>query len=131
MKLPEYITCPVSALPKKGSQADQYLIELIVNEQVDESKFAEMFNSNQRSPLQKLRGPIWQYWRILDVTCPKTGNIIARKLDPRHKSGDENLDRQARKEREREYTRDSLKQALDEIKRLPKAQGMYLNAREE
>ena len=129
MKLPEFITCP--ALPKKGTQADRYLIELILNEQVSEAKFAEMFNFNQRSPLQKLRGPSCQYWRILDITCPKTGNIIARKLDPRHKSGDENLDRQARKEREIEFTRDSLKQALDEVKRLPKAQGMYLNAREE
>ncbi|MCE0557408.1 hypothetical protein [Motilimonas sp. E26] len=129
MRFPDSIVAPDKAIPKPKAQAYKYLSALINNDEVSELDLLIMFKGSQRAPLQKLEGDRHEYWNIIPIK--KNGVIVARKLDPRHKSGCPNLDAEARQERKVELREVSRKQAESESKRLPKAIVQYEQAVEE
>ncbi len=112
-------TAPDGALPKSGTQAAK-LLELLKNgSEVKELKLADIFESNQRSPIQDLGSDNLLNWLIHPIENEQ-GKIIARQLDHRHLSGCIKLDANARKERRKQLKERSYKQAKQGRIREPK-----------
>ncbi len=120
---------PEKAIPRIGTQPRQY-IDLLMLGPVKEVDAMLMFNSNQRSPIQALRGDDHEYWMIHSILDEK-GRIVSRELDWRHLSGDKVLDAQARLERKKKLKELSCKEAVQGHKRMPKAIADRDNAEEE
>ncbi|WP_338364653.1 hypothetical protein [uncultured Pseudoalteromonas sp.] len=96
-------------IPNTNTQAYKLLLLLLENDEVLESDLTHTFNGRQRSPIQTLGGDKY-CWSIINRTNDK-GVIVARSLDPRHKSGSKLDDAKARAERKSEYKHDSHKLA--------------------
>lgn len=88
-------------------------------ESVTEKELCRRFGHTYRSTIQTLEGDRY-CWRIVNMLDEK-GEIAARKLDDRHKSGDPRLDEQARHDRRVELRAKSAAQAKREGRREPKA----------
>jgi hypothetical protein len=110
---------PEKAIPRMGTQSRQYL-DLILQGPVKELDAMVIFNGNQRSPIQALRGDDYNHWMIHSV-LDERGRIISRELDSRHLSGDIKLDAQARCERKKEFKALSCKEAVQGHLRMPQA----------
>lgn len=106
---------PDRAFPRLNSEARMLLALLLRDEFVTEEDICRQFGSNCRSPIQTLEGKRY-CWRIINL-LDERGEIIARKLDDRHKSGDPRLDAQARHERLVELRTKSAIQAAREKRR--------------
>lgn len=106
---------PDRAFPKLNSKARMLLALLLRDEFVTEEDICRQFGSNCRSSIQTLEGKRY-CWRIINL-LDERGEIIARKLDDRHKSGDPRLDAQARHERLVELRTKSAIQAAREKRR--------------
>ncbi|HEA3089586.1 TPA: hypothetical protein RVR74_001893 [Aeromonas salmonicida] len=70
---------------------------LLRDESVAEKELCRQLGHNYRAAIQRIEGDRY-LWRIINV-LDERGEIVARKLDDRHKSGDPRLDDQARHER--------------------------------
>ena len=112
-------TAPDGALPKSGTQAAKLLALLKNGSEVEELKLADIFESNQRSPIQDLGSDYLLNWLIHPIENEQ-GKIIARQLDHRHLSGCPMLDANARKERRKQLKERSYKQAKQGRIREPK-----------
>jgi len=123
-------TAPDGAIPKTGTNASKLLNMLKHCEPVQELLLAQVFDSNQRSPIQDLGNDYLFNWLVHPVENGK-GKIIARQLDKRHISGNPQLDDDARKERKRQLKEDSYKQAKQGRIRETKAQQERDEARKE
>ena len=116
---------PLEAIPKQFSYSYLYL-KLLIQEQLCESIFLsekkalEVLGKDPRSARQRLMNEASNFWNIIPVYDDK-GLIIGRKLDPRHLSGDPELDQAARRERQKQLRVISHKQAVQGRKREPKA----------
>ena len=107
------------ALPRDNTKASEMLALLLCKESVTEKELCRRFGHTYRSTIQTLEGDRY-CWRIVNVLDEK-GEIVARKLDGRHKSGDLRLDEQARHDRLVELRAKSAAQAKREGRREPKA----------
>ena len=117
------------AFPRDNTKASRMLALLLHKESVTEKELCRRFGHNYRSTIQTLEGDRY-CWRIVNVLDEK-GEIVARKLDDRHKSGDPRLDAQARYERLVELKAKSAAQAKREGRREPKAWADLHNAIEQ
>lgn len=106
---------PACAFPRLNSKTRMMLALLLRDESVTEEEICRQFRHNYRSLLQYLEGDRY-LWRIINV-LGADGEIVARKLDDRHKSGDPRLDAQARHERRVELKTKSATQAIHENRR--------------
>lgn len=123
MTIENIFKAPSDAIPKPNTQAYELLMMLAEKDVVPELDLMLKFNGNQRSPLQALGKDGYRFWLVHPVE--ENNVIIGRQLDWRHKSGDWELDQQAREERMKKFKRDSYLQAVSETKRLPKARKDY------
>lgn len=106
---------PDWANPRLNSKARMMLALLLRDDAVPEAELCRLFGHNYRSAIQTLEGDRY-LWRIQNV-LGDDGQIVARKLDDRHKSGDPHLDGQARHERLVELKTKSATQAHREKRR--------------
>lgn len=106
---------PVCAFPRLNSKTRMMLALLLRDESVTEKELCRQFGHNYRSFLQRLEGDRY-LWRIINV-LGADGEIVARRLDDRHKSEDPRLDAQARHERRVELKTKSATQAIHEKRR--------------
>ncbi|CCQ09297.1 hypothetical protein PALB_1340 [Pseudoalteromonas luteoviolacea B = ATCC 29581] len=107
---------PMEYIPKVGTQAHKLLTVLAVDGTAKRAELAldPLFGENLRSPLQKLEGDQFGHWLIHKVDGVLT-------LDPKHLSGDPELDAAARRERRSKLKDKSHKDAVNGRKREPKA----------
>lgn len=117
---------PATAIPKSNTKAYRLLVMLLSGE-LPEVHLLISLGGNCRSPLQALMNGTHDYWNIIPVYDHKH-RIIARKLDPRHLSGDPMLDARARAERRYDLANDSLKQSIQEQARVNKAFAELIDA---
>ena len=110
---------PEWAFPRPNTKASRMLALFLSKESVTEKELCHLFGHTYRSTIQTLEGDRY-CWRIVNMLDEK-GEIAARKLDDRHKSGDPRLDEQARHDRRVELWTKSTAQAKRERRREPKA----------
>ncbi|MFC3096178.1 hypothetical protein DRW07_05280 [Alteromonas sediminis] len=107
------------SFPKRGTPARKLLELLSDGRAHDRNEIAQLIGEDMRSPLQDLRGKKYRYWYIHNVRI-KGERQTFLKLDPRHLSGDEQLDALARAEREVLYLLGSYSHAKSAYLRLTK-----------
>jgi hypothetical protein len=111
---------PDGSLPKIGTQAAKLLNLVKHGEKIEELMLADIFESNQRSPIQDLGSDNLLNWLIHPIENDR-GKIIARQLDIRHLCGCPKLDSDARKERRKQLKERSYQQAKQGRIREPKS----------
>lgn len=99
---------------------------LLRDESVAEKELCRQLGHNYRAAIQRIEGDRY-LWRIINV-LDERGEIVARKLDDRHKSGDPRLDDQARHERLVELRTKSAAQAAREKRRAAIARAELVEA---
>ncbi|MCR3970810.1 hypothetical protein NUK55_06800 [Aeromonas veronii] len=120
---------PEWAYPRLNSKSRLMLALLLRDESVAEKELCRQFGHNYRAVIQCIEGERY-LWRIINVLDEK-GEIAARKLDDRHKSGDPRLDGQARHERRVELRTKSAAQAARETRRFALARTKLAEAKEQ
>jgi hypothetical protein len=127
---PIYASAPSCAFPPFGTKPFILLMELISGEPALKATLIDIFSDGLRSPLQQLEGDSFEYWLIHRIK-DDSNVIIGFQLDSRHLSGDTKLDAAARRERKKEFKKDSLREAQLGKKREPKALCEFLEAKDE
>jgi hypothetical protein len=127
---PIYASAPSTAFPSFGTKPFIMLMELMSGEPLLKAALVDIFSDGLRSPLQQLEGDSFEYWLIHRIKDERN-LIIGFQLDWRHLSGDPKLDAAARRERKKEFKKDSLKEAQLGKKREPKALCEFLEAKQE
>lgn len=110
---------PSECIPRQDCKAYILLNLLADSDVIPERDILNLIGSNYRSPLQQLEGDRYGHWLI--IRCEHKGQK-AFALDPRHKSGDPEQDRQVRETRRLTLKKTSLKQATRETERVPRAE---------
>jgi hypothetical protein len=127
---PIYASAPSGAFPPFGTKPFILLMELINGEPVLKTALFDIFSDGLRSPLQQLEGDSFENWLIHRIKDDRNV-IIGFQLDSRHLSGDPKIDAAARRERKKEFKKDSLREARLGKKREPKALCEFLEAKQE
>lgn len=116
-----FCNAPVSAIPSIQHKSAYITLELLSDGKPHHREEITMkLGEPWRSGLQSLRGDRFGYWLIHSVKSPDSTTTLLQ-LDPRHLSGDPRKDAAARLERRKQFKQISHREALQGVKREPKA----------
>ncbi|MGY8873100.1 MAG: hypothetical protein ACKVJE_21970 [Pseudomonadales bacterium] len=123
----EFPFAPSGSIPHSWAPREVLLI-LSDGKAHPKSDLLIVIGDDPRSPLQSLGSETHRFWKIDNVSAGGKGIY---QLDPRHLSGCPKADSKARRERMRQLSERSLKQAQRESARLPAAIKTDIKARSE
>lgn len=112
------IDFPCSAIPRLKTHAYSVLLMLFEGNKKTSELTIGLGGKNPRSALQSLMNGDSDYWNIINIGI-QGSNEGCYQLDPRHRSGDIELDKQARTERFLDLLREQKNKNQQAANKLP------------